>query len=100
MCAIAACNIWLFRTVNFVNPLPGNKILLANFYFQETRREEVAMFSFKSNQQQYPADQSKNHENDDEIRTAEAIQGDSALILKVIELNDLREFAKQQTPDS
>ena len=58
------------------------------------------MFSFKSNPQQHPADQAINHENDEEIRTAEAIQGDSALILKVIELNDLREFAKQHTSDS
>ena len=57
------------------------------------------MFSFKSNQPEYPAGQTKNHENDEE-RTAEAIQGDSALILKVIELNDLREFAKQHTSES
>jgi len=52
------------------------------------------MFSFISNQTNDTQQTSDTYLTDDETITAEAIQGDAALILKVQELNELREYNK------
>jgi len=50
------------------------------------------MFSFISNQANKLQNHSNNVIGDEEIISAEAIHGDTALILKVIELNELRQY--------
>jgi len=53
------------------------------------------MFSFISNQANKLQDSSDTYYADEELFASEAIQGDMALILKVKELNDLRDFSEE-----
>jgi len=52
------------------------------------------MLSFISNQQNSSLTQSSAHENEEEIKSLEAMQGDTALITAVNELNELREVGE------
>jgi len=53
------------------------------------------MFSFISNQADKSQETSHDYFSEEEIFSAEAIQGDTALILRVRELNNLREFSEE-----
>ncbi|MDH5257198.1 MAG: hypothetical protein OEX07_04300 [Gammaproteobacteria bacterium] len=53
------------------------------------------MFSFISNQASKIQESSSTYIAEDDIFTAEAIQGDTALILRVQELNDLRKYSDE-----
>ncbi|MDH3325272.1 MAG: hypothetical protein OEM38_00980 [Gammaproteobacteria bacterium] len=53
------------------------------------------MFSFISNQANKLQESANNYLADEEIFAAEAIQGDTALILRVQELNDLRKYSDE-----
>ena len=55
------------------------------------------MFAFISNRQEKTNTQDSKLEGDEEIKSLEAMQGDSALIHLVNELNLLREFSDQGT---
>jgi len=53
------------------------------------------MLNFILRDQEKPKTQYTASENDEEITSSEAMQGDTALIHKVNELHDLQEFANK-----
>jgi len=54
------------------------------------------MYTFISDLHESSLAQNAANDNDEETRSSEALQGDTALIHRVIELNELRKYADKR----